>query len=413
MKQGWEVRTLGDLANVKGGKRVPKGYRLETEKTDYPYIRVTDFNDEGSVDLTDIHYVNREVFEQIKNYTITNNDLYISIAGTIGKTGIIPAELNGANLTENACKLVFKANVDPKFVYYFTKTESFINQAGLNTRIAAMPKLALTRLSTISFLFPKSLPEQQRIVTILDEAFAAIAQAKANAEQNLKNVKELFESYLQSVFENKGEGWINTSIGETCNLQTGGTPSTSKKEFYDGGSIKWLVSGDINQKIINDCEGRITELGMNSSNTKYLPVNSVLIALNGQGKTRGTVAMLKTKASCNQSLVSIYPKDDNSLLPELIFSNLEGRYEEIRRMTGDSGNDRRGLNMPLIRSIKFSYPKNLTDQKDIILKLDNLRTRTKQLEAIYQQKINDLDELKKSILQKAFAGELNTTALEV
>ena len=66
MKQGWEVRTLGDLANVKGGKRVPKGYRLETEKTDYPYIRVTDFNDEGSVDLTDIHYVNREVFEQIK-----------------------------------------------------------------------------------------------------------------------------------------------------------------------------------------------------------------------------------------------------------------------------------------------------------------------------------------------------------
>ena len=413
MKQGWEVRTLGDLANVKGGKRVPKGYRLETEKTDYPYIRVTDFNDEGSVDLTDIHYVNREDFEQIKNYTITNNDLYISIAGTIGKTGIIPAELNGANLTENACKLVFKANVDPKFVYYFTKTESFINQAGLNTRIAAMPKLALTRLSTISFLFPKSLPEQQRIVTILDEAFAAIAQAKANAEQNLKNVKELFESYLQSVFENKGEGWINTSIGETCNLQTGGTPSTSKKEFYDGGSIKWLVSGDINQKIINDCEGRITELGMNSSNTKYLPVNSVLIALNGQGKTRGTVAMLKTKASCNQSLVSIYPKDDNSLLPELIFSNLEGRYEEIRRMTGDSGNDRRGLNMPLIRSIKFSYPKNLTDQKDIILKLDNLRTRTKQLEAIYQQKINDLDELKKSILQKAFAGELNTTALEV
>ena len=252
------------------------------------------------------------------------------------------------------------------------------------------------------------LPEQQRIVTILDTAFAAIAKVKANAEQNLKNAKELFESYLQGVFENKGEGWVNATIGETCNLQTGGTPSTSKKEFYEGGTIKWLVSGDINQKVINDCEGRITELGMNNSNTKYLPVNSVLIALNGQGKTRGTVAMLRTKATCNQSLVSIFPKDEKSLLPELVFSNLEGRYDEIRKMTGDSGNDRRGLNMPLIRSIKFSHPKKINEQKEIIKKLDALRSETKKLEAIYQQKINDLEELKKSVLQKAFSGELKT-----
>ena len=256
------------------------------------------------------------------------------------------------------------------------------------------------------------LPEQQRIVSILDKVFAAIARAKANAEQNLKNAKELFESYLQGVFENKGEGWVNATIGETCNLQTGGTPSTSKKEFYEGGTIKWLVSGDINQKVINDCEGRITELGMNSSNTKYLPINSVLIALNGQGKTRGTVAMLRTKATCNQSLVSIFPKDEKSLLPELVFSNLEGRYDEIRKMTGDSGNDRRGLNMPLIRSIKFSYPKKINEQKEIIKKLDDLRSVTKKLEAIYQQKINDLEELKKSILQKAFNGELKTKKIE-
>lgn len=257
-------------------------------------------------------------------------------------------------------------------------------------------------------LFIPTLPEQQHIVAILDEAFAAIAKAKANNEQNLKNAKELFESYLQGVFDNKGEGWINATIGETCNLQTGGTPSTSKPEYYKGGEIKWLVSGDINQKVIDDCEGRITELGLKNSNARYLPVNSVLIALNGQGKTRGTVAMLRTKATCNQSLVSIYPKDEKTLLPELVFSNLEGRYEEIRKMTGDSGNDRRGLNMPLIRSIKFSYPKKINEQKEIIKKLYDLRNETKKLENIYRQKINDLEELKKSVLQKAFNGELKT-----
>jgi type I restriction enzyme S subunit len=411
MKPIWEKRSLGELAKIRGGKRVPKGYRLETEPTNYPYIRVTDFNDKGSVDLADIHYISEKVFRQIKNYTITTKDLYISIAGTIGKTGIIPEELNGANLTENACKLVFNQDVDPRYVYYFTKSEDFLKQAGLNTRVAAMPKLALTRLSTISLRIPKLLSEQHRIVTILDEAFAAIDKAKANTEKNLKNARELFESYLQKAFETRGTNWISSSIGETCNLWTGGTPSKNRKEYFEGGKIKWLVSGDINQKVIYDCEGRITELGLENSNARFLPKNSVLIALNGQGKTRGTVAMLKTEATCNQSLVAIYPKDDKLLLPELIYSNLEGRYNEIRKITGDSGNDRRGLNMPLIRKIKFSYPMEISEQKNIIQRLEFLRSEIKKLEINYQQKLNILEELRKSILQKAFTGELRDNDL--
>jgi type I restriction enzyme S subunit len=171
------------------------------------------------------------------------------------------------------------------------------------------------------------------------------------------------------------------------------------------------VSGDINQKEIFDCEGRITELGLENSNARYLPINSVLIALNGQGKTRGTVAILRTKATCNQSLVSIYPNDINLVLPELLFANLDGRYDEIRRLTGDSGNDRRGLNMPIIRNISFSFPKSLEEQQAIVRQLDSLRAETQKLEAVYQQKLVDLEELKKSILQKAFAGELTDKSI--
>ena len=107
------------------------------------------------------------------------------------------------------------------------------------------------------------------------------------------------------------EGWSVKKIGDVCDLMTGGTPSKSKKGYFEGGDIRWLVSGDINKKIIKDCNGRITQLGLENSSAKYLPVNSVMIALNGQGKTRGTVALLKTKATCNQSLVSIHPKEHN------------------------------------------------------------------------------------------------------
>jgi len=147
-------------------------------------------------------------------------------------------------------------------------------------------------------------------------------------------------------------GWQTKRIGEVCDLATGGTPSRSKPEYF-GGEVKWLVSGDIHQGEIFDCEGRITDAGIKNSNAKLLPVNSVMIALNGQGRTRGTVALLRTRATCNQSMVSITPKESSGLLPEFLYANLHGRYEELRRMTSDDDKDRRGLNMDIIRNIEI------------------------------------------------------------
>ncbi len=158
---GWVETTLGDIAQVKGGKRVPKGYKLLSEPTAFPYLRVSDFNDTGSIDTSDLRYVSPEVHRVIKNYVIRSDDLYISIAGTIGKTGIVPTELDGANLTENACRLVFNQGISNRFVYYFTKTAHFVQQAGLNTRTSAQPKLALSRLSTIRLGIPPLIEQEQ------------------------------------------------------------------------------------------------------------------------------------------------------------------------------------------------------------------------------------------------------------
>lgn len=159
--------------------------------------------------------------------------------------------------------------------------------------------------------------------------------------------------------------WPIVKLGEVTKLMTGGTPKTSNKEYY-GGNIKWLVSGDIHKEEIYDCEGRITELALKESNARLLPINSVLIALNGQGKTRGTVALLKTEAACNQSLVSIDP-DLSKLTPEFLFYILKNQYQKIREINGDK--QRGGLNMPLIRSIQIPLPP-LEIQKQIVEELD-------------------------------------------
>ena len=173
-----------------------------------------------------------------------------------------------------------------------------------------------------------------------------------------------YDAYIKKEINTK---YDIVELGDYTSLMTGGTPSTKDKRNYENGTIKWLVSGDIHKGIISDCDGRITKKGLESANTKYLPLGSVLIALNGQGKTRGTVAILNTKAVCNQSLVSINPNDPEILNNRYLYYVLKSRYKDIRMITGDK--NRRGLNMILIRKIKIPLPP-IEIQKEIVEELE-------------------------------------------
>lgn len=402
MKEGWEIKKLVDICSIQLGKtpyrKNPKFWDKEKIGGNV-WLSISDLKHGEYISESAEHITDLGAKQIVK---IPKGTILLSFKLTLGRISFAGTDLYTNEAIAALLNLDKKISKDFLF-YYFTLFDW--DKAAEGDEKVKGKTLNKQKLKELPVPLPP-LPEQQRIVSILDKAFAAIDKAKANAEQNLKNAEELFESYLQGEFFKKGTNWINSTIGETCNLMTGGTPSTNKKEYYGGGNIKWLVSGDIHKKEIFDCEGRITKLGLENSNARYLPINSVLIALNGQGKTRGTVAMLRTNATCNQSLVSIYPKEVSNVLPELIFANLEGRYDEIRKLTGDSGNDRRGLNMPIIRKISFSYPKSVSEQQKLIVHLNTVRAELKKLEFIYQNKISKCEELKKSILRKAFAGEL-------
>ena len=197
--KGWKNVLISDIAYVKGGKRVPKGYKLLTQVTDHPYISVSDFNDSGSVDIKKVKYINEEVYQQISHYTISGNDVYISIAGTIGKTGIIPQELEGANLTENACKLVLKEGILNWYLYFFTKTKSFKEQALKNTRTTAQPKLSLQRLKTIRLPLPP-IETQNALIKQLIDFGDQTKKIESIYQQKLTALAELKQSLLQKAF---------------------------------------------------------------------------------------------------------------------------------------------------------------------------------------------------------------------
>ena len=199
-----EVVKISKIADIKGGKRLPKGEQLQNTKTDYPYIRVTDFNDNGSIDVNDLKYMTKEIQSKISRYIITSDDLYISIAGTIGKTGIIPKELDGANLTENAARFVYKdkKGISNKFVYYYTKSDKFKAFVSEATKQVAQPKLALARLNEIELALP-SITEQEKAVAKFIEMEKALSKMEKEIQIKLYNMKALKNSLLDQAF--KGE----------------------------------------------------------------------------------------------------------------------------------------------------------------------------------------------------------------
>lgn len=197
--QNWEYKKLGDVAKLKGGKRIPKGKKLLTTITNHPYIRVTDFTDDGTVSLEDIHYISDDIFETIKQYTITTEDVFISIAGTIGKVGIVPKELDNANLTENACKLVLNENVYNKYIVYVFQSDKVKDITQSNARANAMPKLSLTRLAEIETPLPP-LSEQKRIVEQLDSLSEKVRSLEEIYTKQLANCDELKQAFLEKAF---------------------------------------------------------------------------------------------------------------------------------------------------------------------------------------------------------------------
>ena len=194
-------------------------------------------------------------------------------------------------------------------------------------------------------------------------------------------------------------GWTWVRVGQICDLQTGATPSRRRPEYF-GGDIRWLVSGDINLGEISGCEGRITKEGLENSNCKVIPKNSVMIALNGQGKTRATVALLRVPAACNQSLVAMIPYSSKVISPEYLFLALKYRYYEIRDITGQK--QRRGLNMNLVSELSVPLAP-IAEQKRIVAKVDELMALCDKLEAL-QQKCEKIGELARTAALGALSG---------
>jgi len=194
----WRVKPLRKYCEIKGGKRIPKGFSLTTENTGYPYIRVSDMY-MGGVDVSSILFVPVNVVAQIKNYKISKHDLFITVAGTIGVVGKIPEELDNANLTENANRIIVK-NIDKHFLLHYMSSDVIQKIISASITNNAQPKLALERIR--EFLIPAPLiHEQQKIADCLS-SLDNIITAHAKKIDTLKSHKR---GLMQQLFPSASE----------------------------------------------------------------------------------------------------------------------------------------------------------------------------------------------------------------
>ena len=211
MPGSWEPVAVGAIADVKGGKRMPKGVSLTDEDTGHPYIRVTDFTDHG-VDVDQVLFVPDDYHTAISRYVISSNDVYISIAGTIGLVGQIPEVLDGANLTENAAKIsVTDRNVTARFFMYGLASDVCQAQIMRSTATNAQPKLALVRIEQVKIPGAPTLDEQREIVAILD----AIDRKIVLHRRKRGVLEELFKALLHKLMMGKIQvGELNSAASE-------------------------------------------------------------------------------------------------------------------------------------------------------------------------------------------------------
>jgi type I restriction enzyme, S subunit len=239
--QDWEVKPLDTISFVTSGKRLPLGKSLTDNETSHPYIRVTDMRI-GTVDLSDIKFVPEDVFPAIKRYRIYKEDIFISVAGTLGIVGKIPEELDGANLTENADRIT-NITCSQDYLLHILMSPLIQNTIESLQTVGAQPKLALTRIRKFDIPIPPTLAEQEAIAEALSDADALIE----SLETLLAKKRQVKQGAMSELLTGKRRvvesgKWEVKSFGELFNI-SGGLSASRDQLSADG--YCYLHYGDI------------------------------------------------------------------------------------------------------------------------------------------------------------------------
>ena len=392
----WEQRKLGDVV---------KEITRNDPESEAPIMMITANN--GFIEQSE-RYAFNNAGESLKKYILLKKG---ELAYNHGASKLRPYGSCFALTTAENARIPFvyhcfsAENQNAEFMSIELNGAEIENQlrkiVSSGARMDGLLNISFDEYTSVSVLLP-GIEEQDRIADFFRQLdnLITLHQRKYNKLLNVKKsmLEKMFPKNGSNIPEIRFKGftdpWEQRKVSEVSEIVAGGTPSTSVSEYWEPKEVPWLSSGEVHKKYITYTDDMISKNGLANSSAKIIKKNSVLIALAGQGKTRGTVAINRISLSTNQSIAAMSFNDD--IVPEFVFSNLENRYDEIRAMSSGDGS-RGGLNKQLVGDITIPYTIKEEQQKigQYFSNLDHLIT-------LHQRELEKLQNIKKSMLEKMF-----------
>lgn len=392
MKAGWEIKRIGDICKTSSGGTPLKIHKDYYEGGNIPWLL------SGEVSQMNIfsskNFITQKGFDNSSAKLFPRDTVLVAMYGAnAGQVGILRFE---SATNQAVCGIFPNKRIITEFLYHYL----FLKQENLAAQAVggAQPNISQAKIKDTIIPVPP-LPEQRRIVAILDEAFVDIAAAKEKAEQNLKNAKEVFASCLESVFSQRGEGWnemilkeISSSFGRGKSKHR---PRNDQKLY--GGKYPFIQTGDIRNAnhIITDYSQTYNENGLTQS--KMWPKGTICITI---AANIAETAILNFDACFPDSVIGIVvnQKKSDSDYVEFLLQAFKKRIQAMSK-----GSAQENINLGTFETTHFPFP-TVDKQREIVKYLKDIDQETNNLELLYQQKLSNLQELKKSLLQQAFSG---------
>ena len=397
----WEVHRIGEVCKTGAGGTPLKSYKEYYEGGQIPWLL------SGEVAQGEIfeskNFITQIGLENSSARIFPIDTVLVAMYGaTAGQVGILRFE---AATNQAVCGILPNKNFIPKFIYYaiLSKKEELISKAAGN----AQPNISQIKIKDTEIPVPP-LSEQKRIVSIVDEAFEGIDRAIANTEKNLTNAHELFESYLNAVFTQKGDGWIEKKLGDICSIKHG---FAFKGEFFTNDESKYilLTPGSFHESGGYREQGERTKYYVGEMPDGYI-LNSgdFLFAMTEQAVGLLGSSLIVPESDRflhNQRLGLVQIVAGVAWHNDFFFHQFNTKNFRSAVQSSASGVKVRHTSPNKLGAISVFFPPTIAEQKAVADTLNELLAETQHLTVIYKQKLAALKELKQSILQKAFTGE--------
>jgi type I restriction enzyme S subunit len=398
MKKGWETMKLGEVLEKTETVNPLLSPNEEFDYIDVSSVSNTTFEIEETQRLK-----GKDAPSRARKRVRTNDIIFATIRPTLQRIAVVPEHLDKQVCSTGYFVLRPKPGVDHRFVYYSLFTEDFTGQMESLQKGASYPAVTDGDVRAQEIPVPP-LAEQQRIVGLLDEAFEGLATAKANAEKNLQNARALFESHLQSVFTQRGPGWVDTALGGVCGFVRGPFGGSLKKSIFvaDGYAVYEQQHAIYDQ--FDDVRYFIDEAKFKEMKRFELLPDDLIMSCSG---TMGRVAIVPKdikRGIINQALLKLTPSSKilNTFLKSWMES--EAFQDALKEYSGGAA-IQNVASVKILKEIKVPLP-SMSDQKRVVEDLDDLHEQTQRLARLYSRKLAALEALKKSLLHQAFSGAL-------